>query len=65
MFFIAGINKKREQLDYYEPILCTECTKYGRFEAYIEYNQFSLFFIPLFKFGKSIMPGRLAATAYT
>jgi len=52
MFFIAGVNNKREQLDYYEPILCDSCLKYGRFEAYIEFNEFSLFFVPLFKFGK-------------
>ncbi len=52
MFFIAGINKKREELDYYEPILCNCCVKYGRYEAYMEYSVFSLFFMPLFKFNK-------------
>ncbi|HOK48776.1 MAG TPA: zinc ribbon domain-containing protein [Sedimentibacter sp.] len=52
MFFIAGINRKREQLDYYEPIMCSACTKYGRFEAYVEYSVLSLFFIPIFRFGK-------------
>jgi hypothetical protein len=52
VFFIAGINQKREQLDYYEPILCSSCIKYGRYEAYMEYSVFSLFFIPLFKFNK-------------
>ncbi len=52
MFFIAGVNKKREELDYYEPILCPCCSKYGRYEGFMEYNEFSLFFIPLFKFRK-------------
>jgi len=52
MFFIAGIYPKREELDYYEPIMCSCCTKYGRFEAYVEYSVLSLFFIPLFKFNK-------------
>lgn len=52
MFFIAGISREREELDYYEPILCTCCTKYGRFESYMEYSVFSFFFIPLFKFNK-------------
>ncbi len=52
MFFIAGINHERKELDYYEPILCSCCTKYGRFESYMEYSVFSLFFIPLFKFNK-------------
>jgi hypothetical protein len=52
MFFIAGINSKSEQLDYYEPIMCSACTKYGRFEAFVEYRELSLFFIPIFRFGK-------------
>lgn len=52
MFFIAGVYPKRMELDYYEPIMCSCCTKYGRFEAFMEYNVFSLFFIPLIKFGK-------------
>jgi hypothetical protein len=52
MFFIAGVYPKRVELDYYEPIMCSCCTKYGRYEAFMEYNEFSFFFIPLFKFGK-------------
>lgn len=52
MFFIAGIYSKKEELDYYEPIMCSCCTKYGRYEAFMEYSVFSLFFIPLFKFNK-------------
>lgn len=52
MFFIAGVYPKRMELDYYEPIMCSCCTKYGRYEAFMEYNVFSLFFIPLIKFGK-------------
>lgn len=39
-------------MDYYEPIMCGCCIKYGRYEAFMECNVFSLFFIPLFKFGK-------------
>ncbi len=52
MFFIAGVYPKRMELDYYEPIMCSCCTNYGRYEAFMEYNVFSLFFIPLIKFGK-------------
>ena len=52
MFFIAGVYPKRVDLDYYEPIMCNCCTKYGRYEAFMEFNELSLFFIPLFKFGK-------------
>lgn len=52
MFFIAGVYPKRKELDYYEPIMCSSCSKYGRYEAFMEYSVFSLFFIPLFKFNK-------------
>ena len=52
MFFIAGVYPKRIELDYYEPIMCSCCTKYGRYEAFMEYSVFSLFFIPLIKFNK-------------
>lgn len=52
MFFIAGIYPKKKELDYYVPIICKCCGRYGRYEVFVEYNAFSLFFIPLFKFGK-------------
>lgn len=52
MLFIAGIYNKIHELDYYEPIMCSCCTKYGRYEAYMEYSELSLFFIPLLKFNK-------------
>lgn len=52
MFFIAGVYPKRKELDYYEPIMCNSCSKYGRYEAFMEYSVFSLFFIPLIKFNK-------------
>lgn len=52
MFFIAGAYPKREQLDFYEPIMCGCCGRYGRYEAFVEYNVFSLFFIPLLRFSK-------------
>lgn len=52
MFFMIGITHQRKELDYYEPILCDSCSKYGRFEAYMEYNLLVLFFIPILKFNK-------------
>ncbi|WP_312811515.1 zinc ribbon domain-containing protein [Sedimentibacter sp.] len=52
MLFIAGVYQKRQELDYYEPIMCSCCTQYGRYESYMEYSVFSFFFIPLFKFNK-------------
>jgi predicted Zn-ribbon and HTH transcriptional regulator len=52
MFFITGITTKRKALDYYNPIMCKTCGKYGRYEAFVEYMVLSLFFIPIFKWNK-------------
>lgn len=52
MFFVAGVSQKRKELDYYEPILCSCCSKYGRYEGFMEYGQLSLFFMPFLRFNK-------------
>lgn len=53
MFFIFGINKKRDELDLNELKVCNVCGSYGRYQAFAEYSAFSLFFIPIFKWGKN------------
>lgn len=53
MFFIFGINQKREELDLSELKVCDICGAYGRYEAFMDYNAFSLFFIPIFKWNKN------------
>lgn len=52
MFFIFGITKKSDNLDLSETKLCSVCDSYGRYEAFVEYNALSLFFIPVFKWGR-------------
>lgn len=52
MFFIMGINTKQEQLDYNQMIVCSRCGQYGRYVVYMTYTVLSLFFIPVFKWGK-------------
>lgn len=52
MFFIFGVNTKQEKLDFDELKVCKVCGSYGRYEAFIEYTALSLFFIPVFKWGK-------------
>ena len=52
MFFIFGINTKQEKLDFDELKICKVCGSYGRYEVYLEYTALSLFFIPIFKWGK-------------
>ncbi len=52
MFFIAGISNKIDKLDHNQTIICSNCGKYGRYEVFMEYTCLSLFFIPVFKWGK-------------
>lgn len=52
MFFMAGMYPERKELNYHQPILCSNCSQFGRYEAYMECNVLSLFFIPVFKFDK-------------
>lgn len=53
MIFIAGVYPKQKKLEYNVGVnLCPNCGKYGRFEVYIEYKTFSLFFIPIIKWKK-------------
>jgi len=53
MFFIGGITSKQKQLDFNQSILCSHCRKFGRYEVYMEYMEFSMFFIPLFKWSRN------------
>lgn len=52
MFFIMGINTKQEQLDYNQTMICDTCGQYGRYVVFMTYTVLSLFFIPIFKWGK-------------
>ena len=53
MFFIMGIDPRHKQLEYNHPIfICDRCGQYGRYEVFMTYMCFSLFFIPLIKWKK-------------
>jgi len=52
MFFIGGVYPKRKKLEYYQTMICSCCSRYGRYEVFMECSVFSLFFIPLIKFNK-------------
>ena len=54
MFFIGIISilSKEKKLDFSQSIMCPICGHFGRYEVYVKYNELSLFFIPLLKFGK-------------
>lgn len=53
MFFIMGINQGRKKLDFDQLIVCGNCGRYGHLEVYLVYSCLSLFFIPIFKWGRS------------
>lgn len=52
MIFIGGITSKQEKLDFNQNIICSQCGRFGNYEVYMEYMQFSLFFIPIAKWNK-------------
>lgn len=53
MIFLAGVYPKQKKIDYkYGVAVCYICGKYGRYDVYVEYNTFSLFFIPIVKWKK-------------
>ena len=53
MFFIMGINQGRKKLNFDQLIICDNCGRYGHLEVYLIYSCLSLFFIPIFKWGRS------------
>lgn len=53
MFFIMGISQGRKKLNFDQMIVCRNCGRYGHMEVYMVYSYLSLFFIPIFKWGRS------------
>ena len=53
MFFIMGIDPRHKQLQYNNSVfICDRCGQYGRYEVFMTYMCFSLFFIPILKWNK-------------
>lgn len=52
MFFIVGVSSTKDKLDFNQKMICPGCGRYGRYEAFVEYTYFSLFFIPILKWNK-------------
>lgn len=53
MFFIMGINQGMKELAYNASLfICGRCGRYGRYQVFMTYTYLSLFFIPVFKWGK-------------
>lgn len=52
MFFIIGISTGEKKLGFVQTLLCSVCGSYGRYEAFLTYTYFSIFFIPIVKWNK-------------
>lgn len=52
MFFIMGISQGQKKLNFDQTVVCGNCGRYGHLSVYVVYSYFSLFFIPLFKWGR-------------
>lgn len=51
MFFIFGISNGEKKLNFVQTMVCTSCGQFGRLEVFMTYQYFSLFFIPIFRWG--------------
>lgn len=52
MFFVFGISQGKKMLDYVTTVICSQCGGYGRYQVFMTYSYFSLFFIPIFKWNR-------------
>ena len=52
MFLIMGINPKTKEFNQIVSIVCPNCSDLGKARVYMNYTAFSLFFIPIIKWGK-------------
>lgn len=52
MFFIMGISQGQKQLNFDQMIVCRHCGRYGHLQVYMVYSYLSLFFIPVFRWGR-------------
>lgn len=51
MFLIFGISNGEKRLEFNQTMICSRCGQFGRLELFMTYKYFSLFFIPIFKWG--------------
>ena len=53
MFFMIGIYDRIKELDEDHGMeICPECGRYCKYRSYMKYTCLSLFFIPVFKWGR-------------
>lgn len=53
MFFIMGIYDRIKELDYHSEMeVCPHCGRYCSYKVFMTYMCFSLFFVPVLKWGR-------------
>lgn len=52
MFFIFGISQGKKALNYAKTVVCSQCGGYGRYQVFMTYSFFSLFFIPVVRWNR-------------
>ena len=52
MFFMMGIFPEEKQLDFTQTGICPACGRLGRYEVFRTCSCLSLFFIPIWRWGK-------------
>lgn len=54
MFFICGISQGRKSFDFFrQTMICKKCGRLSGISVFMVYSYFSLFFLPLFRWGKT------------
>lgn len=52
MILFIGVGQGEERLNFVQSVPCPCCGQYGRYEVFVRFSVFNLFFIPLFRFSK-------------
>ena len=52
MFFMMGITRREEEVDFDQTIICDVCGAYGHLMMFMTYSVLTLFLIPVFKWNR-------------
>lgn len=52
MVLLFGTSSKEKKLDFTQSIVCSNCGAHGKYEAFMTYSIFTIFFIPILKWNK-------------
>lgn len=52
MVLLFGTSTKESKLDFVQSIVCSNCGLHGKYEAFMTYSVFTIFFIPILKWNK-------------